>query len=80
MTRRLMLARLRRTAVAALVLFVAGSACKSKPATQNQLASASSAAASASSLRDLSTSLDTVRVAFNERKQEARFLTLLSPA
>jgi hypothetical protein len=74
-----MLERLKRTAVAALVVLVAGSACKSKPASQNQLVSASSAAASASSLRDLSTSLDAVRVAFNERKQEARFLALLSP-
>ena len=74
-----MFEHLKRTAVAALVLLAAGGACKSKPANQDQRASSSSAAASASSLRDLSTSLDAVRVAFNERKQEARFLTLLSP-
>jgi hypothetical protein len=39
----------------------------------------SSAAAPASQLGDLSTSLADVRAAFNAKKGEARFLTLLSP-
>jgi hypothetical protein len=33
-----------------------------------------------SKLTDLSTSLDAVRASFNAHEQEARFLTLLSPA
>jgi hypothetical protein len=35
--------------------------------------------AASSKLTDLSTSLDAMRTAFNAHKQEARFLTLLSP-
>ena len=61
-----MFARLTRiTFVAALV--VGAVACKGK-------------STSAPKLTDLSTSLDTARVAFNAHKQEARFLALLSPA
>jgi hypothetical protein len=63
---------------AALVVCAAGAvACKGKPNTGS---SGSPASPVASKLTDLSTSLDAVRASFNAHKQEARFLTLLSPA
>jgi hypothetical protein len=65
---------LRKAVVALALLAVAVGACKSKSSA------AGGAAAKASSLTDLSPSLDAIRVAFNAHKQEARFLTLLSPA
>jgi len=51
-------------------------ACKQKTTGSADAASIAAAA----KLTDLSGSLDAARVAFNARKQEARFLTLLSPA
>jgi len=68
-----------RTVVAAVALVVAAAACKGKTCSCASGA-APSATASSSKLVDLSTSLDAVRTAFNAHKQEARFLTLLSPA
>ena len=68
-----------KTALVAILLLVAGTACKAKPADQDKTASAPSAAASTAALPDLSTSLDAVRGAFNARKHEARFLALLAP-
>jgi hypothetical protein len=73
-----MIAR-RNTAVVVAAVIVAAAACKGRP-TGDGTGTAPSAAVSASKLVDLSTSLDAVRVAFNTHKQEARFLTLLSPA
>ena len=64
---------MKRSSLALLVavLFACGIvACKGKPQTGN---------ASSSALTDLSSSLETFRTAFNARKEEARFLTLLSP-
>jgi hypothetical protein len=58
-----------------LVPLVAIAGCKSKASTEK--ASASSAAVG---LTDLSASLEAIRAQFNAHKQEARFLTLLSPA
>jgi hypothetical protein len=66
-----MFMRLIRAALVITALAVAATACKGKT---------TSAAAPSSTLVDLSTSLDAVRTAFNAHKQEARFLTLLSPA
>jgi hypothetical protein len=51
--------------VAVLALSIAAVGCKPAPDT--------------SALPDLTTSLDAARTAFNAHKQEARFLTLLSP-
>ena len=59
-----------------LALLVAVLGCKSKPSpTQN-----ASVSAAAVGLTDISASLQAVRTQFNAHKQEARFLTLLSPA
>ena len=69
-----MVHRARRTALLAIALLVEGAGCKSKPADPRKTASSPSA-----ELADLSTSLDAVRGAFNARKHEARFLTLLAP-
>jgi hypothetical protein len=66
-----MFVRVIRAALVITVLAVAATACKGKTP---------GAAASSSTLVDLSMSLDAVRTAFNAHKQEARFLTLLSPA
>jgi len=55
------------SAVAVLALSIAAVGCKPTHDT------------SAASLPDLTTSLDAARTAFNAHKQEARFLTLLSP-
>jgi hypothetical protein len=63
-----------RSVIFALLVVTAG-ACKSKAAPSHD----PSATAAAAKLSDLSTSLDAVRAAFNAHKQEARFLTLLSP-
>jgi hypothetical protein len=52
------------------------SGCKTKSSPSQDPAVADAAA----NLTDLSTSLDAVRTDFNARKQESRFLTLLSPA
>jgi hypothetical protein len=53
-----------------LALAVAAAGCNSS----------STAAPASAALTDLSTSLDAVRAEFNAHKQEARFLTLLSPS
>jgi hypothetical protein len=67
-------------AIVVLAFLVAGAgACKGKPSGGTS-SSAPSAAPSSSKLTDLSTSLDSIRASFNAHKQEARFLTLLSPA
>jgi hypothetical protein len=74
-----MFSRASRVAAVTALLVLMGTACKSK--TGGTSGAATSASASASSeLIDLSTSLDALRTAFNAHKQEARFLTLLSPA
>jgi hypothetical protein len=59
-----------------LALLVALAGCKSKPSPTQS----TSTTAPATRLTDVSTSFDAVRVQFNAHKQEARFLTLLSPA
>jgi hypothetical protein len=69
-----------KLALVAVALVFSGTgavACKGKP---NAGTSASPTSPAASKLTDLSTSLDAVRASFNAHKQEARFLTLLSPA
>jgi hypothetical protein len=69
-----------KLALAAAAVVVAGAgavACKGKPSAGT---TGSSASPAASKLTDLTTSLDAVRTSFNAHKQEARFLTLLSPA
>jgi hypothetical protein len=54
--------------VAVLALSIAAVGCKPAPNTS-----------ATASLPDLTTSLDAARTAFNAHKQDARFLTLLSP-
>jgi hypothetical protein len=67
-------------AVIALAFVVGATACKGKTTGDRSGATSASAAASSAKLVDLSTSLDALRTAFNAHKQEARFLTLLSPS
>ena len=65
---------------AAVVLALAGCDKKSSETKEAPEPGAKdSAPATASPLGDLSTSLAGVRAAFNAKKGEARFLTLLSP-
>jgi hypothetical protein len=64
--------------VLAVLLAVGLVACKGRPCGGASEGSAG-AVPSSSKLTDLSSSLDAARTAFNARKQEARFLTLLSP-
>ncbi len=64
----------RHALLLAALLAIAG--CKSKPSS-TQSASASAASLG---LTDISGSLEAVRIEFNAHKQQARFLTLLSPA
>lgn len=66
--------------IAAVVLSVLG-ACdkKTKPAPVPKAETDATPVAAPSKLGDLSTSLAAAREAFNSRKGEARFLTLLSP-
>lgn len=74
-----MIIRSNKALVIAALLVTAAAACKGKPSAGTS-GSASSAPSSSSKLTDLSVSLDAVRTAFNAHKQEARLLTLLSPA
>ncbi len=67
-----------RAAVVAAVIAVV--ACKQKTAGHGPGGASSSPAVAGARLVDLSTSLEAARTAFNAHKQEARFLTLLSPA
>lgn len=70
--------RVSAVALIALLGLTGAIVCRSK-STPTPTAEASAAAEAPSQLADLSTSLDAVRSAFNSRKHEARFLTLLSP-
>jgi outer membrane murein-binding lipoprotein Lpp len=72
-----MFKRAHAIAILTLLIFTGTTACKSKP-TSTPSADPSASVLSAK-LTDLSTSLDAVRSAFKAHKQEARFLTLLSP-
>lgn len=74
-----MIDRSRRLFVLAVLLAAGDIACKSKPRAGESVASAAPTT-SPSKLVDLSSSLEAIRTAFNAHKQEARFLTLLSPA
>ena len=67
---------MRPSIVLVAALLVAASSCK--PRTGG--APASTDAAPIAKLTDLSASLEAIRGEFNAHKQEARFLTLLSPA
>jgi hypothetical protein len=72
---------MRTTARVILVALVAVlTACERQNATNNDAPASRGASDSPSGrLADLSASLADVRAAFNARKGEARFLTLLSP-
>lgn len=70
--------RLHAMAFFGLLVVAGATGCKSKQTTTS--GPDASASAPSANLTDLSTSLDAVRSAFNARKQQARFLTLLSPA
>jgi hypothetical protein len=74
-----MVSRLTWVAFVTIGLVAGAVACKGKTAREGSGA-APSPTTSSSKLVDLSTSLDAVRATFNAHKQEARFLTLLSPA
>jgi hypothetical protein len=69
-----------QVAVLAAVVALALAGCDRRSSeTKEAPRTKDSAPAAASPLGDLSTSLADVRAAFNARKGEARFLTLLSP-
>lgn len=78
-----MLQRMRnQVAVLAAVVALAIAGCEKKSSETKEEPepfAKDSAPAAASPLGDLSTSLADVRAAFNAKKGEARFLTLLSP-
>ena len=74
---RAMTIRIGGAVLVAALLAASAVACKGKPIAGT---SSSSVTPASSKLTDLSTSLDAVRASFNAHKQEARFLTLLSPA
>lgn len=67
---------MRLSIVLAATLLILGTSCKPRPGGANMSADA----APRVKLTDLSASLDAIRTEFNAHKQEARFLTLLSPA
>jgi outer membrane murein-binding lipoprotein Lpp len=68
---------MKRAALLLAVCVAAIGGCKSRSTATPSGADAST---TATKLTDLSTSLDAVRADFNAHKQEARFITLLSPA
>jgi hypothetical protein len=77
------MARTKWLAVAMTLVAGAAGACKGKPTPAPNASGGETpakSAASSSNLTDLTTSLDAVRSTFNAHMQEARFLTLLSPA
>lgn len=67
---------MRPSVVLAAALLTLGVSCRGRTGGTG----VSADAAASAKLTDLSASLEAIRAEFNAHKQEARFLTLLSPA